>query len=93
MEGTAAQGRRKDQNKGAKLKKRGGTAAPTTQVRLLKSASTKRLMLLVLKVCTAQPPMCAFVRHSVWHYHLSSPCLEPHLLSSWFADWTTWLRI
>ncbi len=51
MEGTVqirAQGRRTDHAKGSKLKKRGGAAAPTTQVRLLKSASTKRLMLLAI---------------------------------------------
>jgi len=37
-QGTArnlAQGRKRDQNKGNTLKKRGGTVAPTTQVRLL----------------------------------------------------------
>ena len=55
-----AQGRRKDLNKRAKLKKRGGTAAPSTQVRLLDSA--KRIMLLVVKACTALLPVC--IRHA-----------------------------
>ena len=61
-QGTArslAWGRKRDQNKGNTLKKRGGTAAPTTQERLLTSASTKMLMLLVLKeVCRALPLVC-----------------------------------
>ena len=69
-----AQGRRTDQSKGAKLKKRGGTAA-LAQVPLLKPTGT---ILLTMQACTAQLLVCAFVR-----YFVTRPTLaQPRLLSS-----------